>query len=104
MARGAFTLIRTLRELSAVRVVSVAIRAIGKRQRFVKISSSMALQTIHLRVHSKQRILCFRVIELSFCRNRLPAACRMARLARLPAERTLMRIGVAIAALGESNA
>lgn len=103
MTPGTLALVRSLGELAAVRIGPVAIRALRKCQRLFEISLQVTLQAIHLRVLSKQRIFCFRVVELLAGRNSFPAARGMACITGLD-EGAMVRVRVAIRALAERHA
>ena len=66
---GALNAARALDELAAVRIGTVAIRAVRVRHGFLEIRAGMALQASHSPMFSQQRVCRFRVIEL--CTQRL---------------------------------
>lgn len=81
MATRAFTLVRARRELAAVRIGRMAIRALRKRQRLFEISVRVALHAINLRVLSEQWEFRLGMIELLRRGNLLPSGSRVARFA-----------------------
>lgn len=106
MAGRAFASIRPLRELRPVRTGRMAIRALFKCQRFLEVSTLMALRARNFHVFSQERILRLGMVKsLAYCRNGnlLPSTCVVARLASL-GEAALVRVGVAIRALGKGQA
>ena len=97
MARRAFTAIGALRELSAVRVRTVAVGTPLECDRFLKVSAGVTRRAMYVRMFAEEREFRRRVVKLSGQRrgrNRLPVRCVMARLAG-SSKRPTMRIGVA---------
>src|SRR5215469_2978644 len=104
MARRAFACIRTLGELAVVRVF-VAVGALGKRDRFFKVSAGVALGAIDRSMLAFKRELRLGVIEMrAHClqRDLLPTAGAVAGGTTLR-ETAVVRIFVAIRALIERN-
>jgi hypothetical protein len=83
-----------LKELAAMRVWIVAIRAIGKGHGGFEVRALVARQTLHLEVLSEQREMGCGVIERGSESRLLPRVCTMAGLATL-AEFALVGIVVA---------
>lgn len=102
MARAALSVIAARGELSAVRV-RVAIAALSKGNRLFEVGAHMAFHAVHVRVLAKQREFRLRMVELLALRQVLPAAGRVARLARLR-ECSVVRIAVAVGTFRERNA
>src|ERR1035441_5940838 len=105
MAGRAFDTPRPLGELAVMRIGLVTIHALGEGDRLFEISARVATRTIHGGVLALQRILGLRVIEIPAHRshgNSLPAFGVVAGLAALR-ETAVVRIGVAIRALGKRD-
>lgn len=102
MASAAFAFILAGSELPSVGIRRMASGARRERHRLLEICLGVALGAFDLRVLSKQRELCLRMIELLRRRNLPPATRRMAGLAGLR-KRSVMRIGVAIRTFGERH-
>ena len=102
MAGAAFAVILAGSELPSVGIRRMASGACREGLRLLEIRLGVALRAPHLRMFSKQRELCLRMIKLLRCGNLLPAARRMTRLAGLR-KRSVMRIGVALRAFGEPH-
>lgn len=103
VAGRALSTVGTLEELAAVLIV-VAIHAALESQRLLEIAAAVTLQAIHALMFAQQRVLGFGVIEALVegggC-DPFPAGGVVARLTALLGERSVMRIGVAVGALGK---
>ena len=102
---GALAAVGSLRKLPAVRVRLMAIRALIEGDSLLEVTASVALNALHLRMLSEQRILCLRVIEILIeggDRDFFPTRRRVAGLAGL-FEAAVMDIGVAVSTLAERN-
>ena len=102
---GALSTARPFHKLPVVRVGLMAIGALLKRQRLLKVTAAMALDTTHVRVLPQQRVLGFGMIEELCDRRRrdfFPAARVVAGLTAL-SEASFVRIGVTVRALIERD-
>ena len=105
VTRGALAAIGSFRKLPTVRVWLMAIRALIEGDSLLEVTASVALNALHLRMLSEQRILCLRVIEILIeggDRDFFPTRRRVAGLAGL-FEAAVMDIGVAVSTLAERN-
>ena len=100
MARYALALLFSPGELAAVRIGSVAVRALRKRHGLLEVPACVALYAVHLNVLPKQRELGLGMVELFIRRNLFPAGGGVARFAGLR-KRAMMRVSVAVAAFRE---
>lgn len=104
MATGALASIRTLRELSLVRIGLVAVRALGERNRLLEISAAVALDASDRGMFSEQRKLGFGMVEflIQTRRKLLPSTSVVAGLASL-GKCSVVRIAMATRALAEGD-
>lgn len=64
MAFRTFAFPRPRLELPFVGIIRMAIRALGKGQRFPKVAAIVAIGATNFHVHPKERVFCFRVVKL----------------------------------------
>ena len=103
VAALAFSSVRSLRELPAVRIRRVAISALRVRNLSLEIPALVARFTGHSQVFSNEWIVRLRVIERLSKRCLFPSGCAVARLARL-VELTFVRIAMTIRTVFEFDA
>jgi len=95
VAFGALSLAHSCQELAFVGIRRMAICALGKGQRLLEISSSVAVATTNFYMRSQKRVFCFRMVELHGGIHFFPAGSRVAGFAR-SLQSALVRVGMAI--------
>lgn len=102
MARGAFTLVLAVDELTLMRIL-MAIDALCESDRLLEISVRVALDAVNIRVFAEQREFGLRMVKSLVFRHFFPARGCMTRFAGLR-KRTVVRIPVAVAAFRKRDA